>query len=341
MQLVPPHCIWVDHNWKRVERRWQWEQTYAGFFSSHSPCLEKGWKGSESSPELENSAVAEEWVQSIAENKTDSWKQNSKAKKKAEFRTFVHNLGSLSLQALSNQLLISVSNTINRFLRKYLSLSHRNQNAESGSFLPARSLFRPLQCGSKNQGHMVSSSLVSAVDLCFLSTLGWYPSDAALLWFPKATLCRLPHSLLPNVERHQIFLLTLRKKSDLPNLLLPTPTRFQCIPDFQPKGFKAYSLTPIPEQRLKQCPGYFSLLLMASASFKAHSILCSFSMFLWILHMPQHLAKTTVMLRPSLPNKTWRGGFFGCQTRRNKLGAMALPPVTCPGACLISLLFHS
>lgn len=304
---------------------------------------------------LSGEGVERQWVQSWAGELSSgrgmgakhSRKQNRQletklqGKKKAEFRTFVHNLGSLSLQALSNQLLISVSNTINRFLRKYLSLSHRNQNAESGSFLPARSLFRPLQCGSKNQGHMVSSSLVSAVDLCFLSTLGWYPSDAALLWFPKATLCRLPHSLLPNVERHQIFLLTLRKKSDLPNLLLPTPTRFQCIPDFQPKGFKAYSLTPIPEQRLKQCPGYFSLLLMASASFKAHSILCSFSMFLWILHMPQHLAKTTVMLRPSLPNKTWKGGFFGCQTRRNKLGAMALPPVTCPGACLISLLFHS
>lgn len=66
----------------------------------------------ESYTELENSVVAEEWVRSIAENKTVKQTAGNKSpQQNTGFGNFVDTLSSSSLQALSNQLFISVPNT--------------------------------------------------------------------------------------------------------------------------------------------------------------------------------------------------------------------------------------
>lgn len=61
----------------------------------------------ESYTELENSVVAEEWVRSIVKQTAG----NKSPQQNTGFGNFVDTLSSSSLQALSNQLFISVPNT--------------------------------------------------------------------------------------------------------------------------------------------------------------------------------------------------------------------------------------
>ena len=123
-------------------------------------------------------------------------------------------------------------------------------------YLPEGSLglFRVI---AKNQGHFLSS-LGAAVDLCFLSTLGLLPSIAAVFWFLKAALCRLPHSLLPNLGAGgNISFLTRSGRSRISLSALP---RLSCTPDFQvnlagqPNGFKADSEHPAPWTMVQTMP---------------------------------------------------------------------------------------